>query len=72
MAIQLEVSSEELNELQEHMAYLVHYYESDVAVLGRAEDYVTGNALDYLQKLLKKRVELLDSADHLWCLLSRY
>lgn len=71
MNIQLSLSSQELSDLQQHMARLVKYYEFDVSALGRVESYVEGEVLSYVQILLRNRLKQLDSADQLWDLLTR-
>ncbi len=72
MNISVEMTAMQLSDLQEHMAQLVQYYESDVAMLGRINKSATGAALPYLHVLLKKRLKQLNSIDELWVLLTRY
>ncbi len=66
MAIKFEMSIKDLGDLQMHMEQLLEYYESDVIALGRIERHVNGDALKYLKKLEKKRLEQLDNADYIF------
>ena len=71
MSMQLPLNSLQLSDLQDHMARLVEYYQSEITALGNAEPHVTGTALDFLHAQLQDRLERLDSADYLWTLLCR-
>lgn len=70
--IKLELSGGDLSDLQQHMARLIQYYETDLGSLGRMEAYAAGVGLTALRELIQTRLEQLDSAERLAELLSRY
>lgn len=72
MSIMVELESRQLSDLQQHLANLVKYYESDITALGLLGDHVFGEAdtQAYAKKLMRDRMEQLSNADHLWAVLA--
>lgn len=71
MSITVEMNTQELSDLQQHMAKLVEYYESDIRFLGVVRGYTEGYTQAYAQRLMCDRMEQLSSADALWSLLAQ-
>jgi hypothetical protein len=71
MSIKVEMNTQELSDLQQHMARLVEYYESDIRFLGVVRGCTEGHTQAYAQRLMCDRMEQLNSADALWGLLAQ-
>lgn len=72
MGITVTLESGQLTDLQQHMANLVRYYESDLTALGLLGDCPSTAGAAYAKELMHDRLEQLSSADHLWSLLAQY
>lgn len=73
MSIMVELESRQLSDLQQHLANLVRYYESDITALGLWGEHACGEAdtQAYAKKLMCDRMEQLSNADQLWSVLAQ-
>lgn len=69
--LQLEIKVRELDDLQQHIANLLEYYESDIRLWGRLRERSQGSTRAYAQELMCDRLEQIENTNHLWYVLTQ-